>query len=330
MMVLPFVFIPFIVNFPVGLVIYWVTTNLWTVGQGLDHAAADAEDARRRRSARRGRRRRTRAQRRRRRRSRDGAEPTPKPRGTGRRAGSSGRRRRRAAMTEELARSRRPARPSARRSGRRCASSSGCIRGSTRRAVRFQVVSEGERGLLGVGYAPARVVATVAADAVAGRRRPPATTRASSPPTCASSLERITAGDRRPLPRSTSTRTTRRSPPRAPARDLGLLIGRHGQTIDAIQYLANAIVCARRRRRAQGRGRRRGRLPRPAARRRSRRWRCAAPSEALADRRAVELEPMTAVERKIVHLRLKDVRRRRDGERGHRAEPLRRRHRPRG
>src|SRR5262245_33960884 len=28
-------------------------------------------------------------------------------------------------------------------------------------AVRFQVVSEGERGLLGVGYAPARVVAQV-------------------------------------------------------------------------------------------------------------------------------------------------------------------------
>src|SRR5215216_1330759 len=28
-------------------------------------------------------------------------------------------------------------------------------------AVRFQVVSEGERGLLGVGYAPARVIATM-------------------------------------------------------------------------------------------------------------------------------------------------------------------------
>ena len=27
--------IPVIVRFPVGLVIYWVTTNLWTVGQGL-------------------------------------------------------------------------------------------------------------------------------------------------------------------------------------------------------------------------------------------------------------------------------------------------------
>jgi YidC/Oxa1 family membrane protein insertase len=32
---LPFVFAFFIVNFPVGLMLYWVTTNLWTVGQGL-------------------------------------------------------------------------------------------------------------------------------------------------------------------------------------------------------------------------------------------------------------------------------------------------------
>ncbi|MER3409810.1 MAG: hypothetical protein C4306_06870 [Thermoleophilia bacterium] len=35
MLALPFVFIPFIVNFKAGLVLYWVTTNLWTVGQGL-------------------------------------------------------------------------------------------------------------------------------------------------------------------------------------------------------------------------------------------------------------------------------------------------------
>ena len=35
MMILPVAFVPVIVNFPVGLVIYWVTTNLWTVGQGL-------------------------------------------------------------------------------------------------------------------------------------------------------------------------------------------------------------------------------------------------------------------------------------------------------
>ena len=35
MMVLPVAFVPVLVNFPVGLVVYWVTTNLWTVGQGV-------------------------------------------------------------------------------------------------------------------------------------------------------------------------------------------------------------------------------------------------------------------------------------------------------
>ena len=35
MMVIPLVFITVVARFPTGLVIYWVTTNLWTVGQGL-------------------------------------------------------------------------------------------------------------------------------------------------------------------------------------------------------------------------------------------------------------------------------------------------------
>jgi YidC/Oxa1 family membrane protein insertase len=35
MMVLPFVILPFILRFPTGLVLYWATTNLWTVGQGV-------------------------------------------------------------------------------------------------------------------------------------------------------------------------------------------------------------------------------------------------------------------------------------------------------
>jgi YidC/Oxa1 family membrane protein insertase len=34
-MALPFFFVLFIVRFPMGLMLYWVTTNLWTVGQGL-------------------------------------------------------------------------------------------------------------------------------------------------------------------------------------------------------------------------------------------------------------------------------------------------------
>jgi YidC/Oxa1 family membrane protein insertase len=35
LMALPIVFIPFILSFPSGLMIYWLTTNLWTTGQGL-------------------------------------------------------------------------------------------------------------------------------------------------------------------------------------------------------------------------------------------------------------------------------------------------------
>jgi YidC/Oxa1 family membrane protein insertase len=34
-MVLPVAFLPFILSFPSGLMIYWLTTNLWTTGQGL-------------------------------------------------------------------------------------------------------------------------------------------------------------------------------------------------------------------------------------------------------------------------------------------------------
>jgi YidC/Oxa1 family membrane protein insertase len=35
MMGLPVIFVSFIIRFPTGLLLYWVTTNLWTVGQGL-------------------------------------------------------------------------------------------------------------------------------------------------------------------------------------------------------------------------------------------------------------------------------------------------------
>jgi spoIIIJ-associated protein len=83
-----------------------------------------------------------------------------------------------------------------------------------------------------------------------------------------------------------------------------MLIGRHGQTIDAIQYLANAILY-----RAHDGHRR---VVVDAAGYRARRQ---AALDAIATRAAerasatgqrVELEPMTAVERRIVHERLKD------------------------
>ncbi|HUJ93264.1 MAG TPA: RNA-binding cell elongation regulator Jag/EloR, partial [Gaiellaceae bacterium] len=87
--------------------------------------------------------------------------------------------------------------------------------------------------------------------------------------------------------------------------DVGLLIGRHGQTIDAVQYLLNAAA-----HRAQGderkdvvvdaagyRERRRATLESLAVR---------TAQEVIATGRPVDLEPMTAVERKVVHLRLQD------------------------
>src|SRR4051812_11615518 len=35
MFALPFVFVVFIINFPAGLIVYWITTNVWTIGQQL-------------------------------------------------------------------------------------------------------------------------------------------------------------------------------------------------------------------------------------------------------------------------------------------------------
>jgi spoIIIJ-associated protein len=166
-------------------------------------------------------------------------------------------------------------------------------------AVRFQVVSEGERGLLGVGYAPARVVALVDEEATQASTDGDSELAAD----VRDLLERITAGIgvrcRIDILEDAETITAVCS-----GSNLGLLIGKHGQTIDAIQYLANAIVWRSRPNdrkevvvdAAGYRERRRAALESLAVR---------SAEEALATHSAVELEPMTAVERKTVHLRLK-------------------------
>jgi len=172
--------------------------------------------------------------------------------------------------------------------------------GLDKAAVRFQVVSEGERGLLGVGYSPARVVALVEADA-AERSTDGDSDLATE---VRDLLERITAGIgvrcRIDIDEDDETIVASCS-----GSNLGLLIGKHGQTIDAIQYLANAIVWRSRpddRKdvvvdAAGYRERRRTALEALALR---------SAEEALATHSAVELEPMTAVERKTVHVRLKE------------------------
>jgi spoIIIJ-associated protein len=172
-------------------------------------------------------------------------------------------------------------------------------------SVQFQVVSEGERGLLGVGYSPARVIATVDSDVAS------LAADASSPveeselaASVRELLERIVReiGIHARLVIEEGEETLIAS---FSGRDLGLLIGKHGQTIDAIQYLANAIVY-------RGQTEDRKAIVVDAAGYRERRK---ASLDTLAVRSAeraaqsgqrVELEPMTAVERKVVHLRLKD------------------------
>jgi spoIIIJ-associated protein len=172
--------------------------------------------------------------------------------------------------------------------------------GLDKSSVRFAVVSEGERGLLGVGYAPAKVIASV--ESVANTA--PVEEEPGSPAALLRELvERIAVSLGAPvavaIEEDDETLTARLSGP-----DLGLVIGKHGQTIDAIQYLANAIVWRGREDRktvvvdaAGYRDRRRASLEQLADR---------AAGEARAARKDVFLEPMSAVERKIVHLHLQD------------------------
>ena len=167
-------------------------------------------------------------------------------------------------------------------------------------AVRFGVVTEGERGLLGVGYAPARVIAHLPADAA----EPAALDESDLATEVRLLVLRIVAAlgiDGRVGVREDDETITAT----CSGADVALLIGRHGQTIDAVQYLLNAIS-----HRAYGDGRKEVIVDAAGYRERRRET-----LETLAVRTAqqvrlhgerVELDPMTAVERKVVHLKLKE------------------------
>jgi spoIIIJ-associated protein len=177
--------------------------------------------------------------------------------------------------------------------------------GLARDAVSFQVITEGQRGLLGVGTSPARVAATF--DPASAPPPPPA----EKPPRDEGDLAalvrdlleeiahalgadcRVDVEDRGETIAATLS-----------GGDVAVLIGKHGKTIDAIQYLAGAAVAT-----AGGsdaprvvvdaagyRDRREARLVDLAER---------SASQVLRTGGTIRLEPMTAVERKIVHLHLK-------------------------
>ncbi len=177
--------------------------------------------------------------------------------------------------------------------------------GLDRESVKFQVVEEGERGLLGVGYTPARVIATGSApeDEPAGPdtshpREDESELAARTRALVEAVVSAIGVGARVEVAESADELLVT-----CTGGDLGMLIGKHGQTIDALQYVANA---------AGYRSGERKSVTIDAAGYRERR-RVTLESIALraADRAArgerVELDPMTAVERKVVHERLKDV-----------------------
>jgi spoIIIJ-associated protein len=173
------------------------------------------------------------------------------------------------------------------------------VPGLDRESVQFQVVSEGERGLLGVGFTPARVIATAEQEDGTEPQPGAETETAAGPQEIVERIARAIGADVSVSARESDGVVT----VTCSGTDVALFIGKHGQTIDAVQYLANAIA------RAEGRDHD---VVVDAAGYRARRT---ATLEGIARRtaqrvtatgRRAELEPMTPVERKIVHEALKD------------------------
>jgi spoIIIJ-associated protein len=172
--------------------------------------------------------------------------------------------------------------------------------GLDKAAVHFEVVTEGERGLLGVGYAPARVVAHLPAEAAAAIELDESELATEARLLLTRVVDALGVDGRVDVREDDGSITLTCS-----GADVALLIGRHGQTIDAVQYLMNAIS-----HRAHGDERKEVIVDAAGYRDRRR-----VTLESLAVRTAqqvttsgerVELDPMTAVERKVVHLKLKE------------------------
>jgi spoIIIJ-associated protein len=167
-------------------------------------------------------------------------------------------------------------------------------------AVHFEVVTEGERGLLGVGYAPARVVAHLPADAVDAIELDESEPATEARLLLARVVDALGVDGRVDVREDDDAITLTCS-----GADVALLIGRHGQTIDAVQYLLNAIshrTCGDERKEvivdaAGYRERRRVTLESLAVR---------TAQQVTTSGERIELDPMTAVERKVVHLKLKE------------------------
>jgi spoIIIJ-associated protein len=169
--------------------------------------------------------------------------------------------------------------------------------GATEEEVEIQVLSQGGRRLLGLGAQEARVRVT---------RRPPL----EEDKVARESLEGLLLGmgiqaqvslrrEESPLPEGDSSLVLDVTGP-----DLGILIGRRGETLQALQYMTRLIACRRLQRWAnivvdvEGYKKRREQALTALAHRMAER--------AILLGQAVSLEPMPPHERRIIHLALRD------------------------
>ncbi|MHB0866905.1 MAG: RNA-binding cell elongation regulator Jag/EloR [Thermoleophilia bacterium] len=179
------------------------------------------------------------------------------------------------------------------------------------------VISEGSKGFLGMGSSMAKVEVRLPGDAPDAPEAAAVTETASSPEEAAAMAE-ASAEARERLTEllekvivalgiegeAIISETTDELIGKIDGPDLGLFIGRHGQTMDSVQYLANVIVY-----------RQLGERKRIVIDAEDYRERRAETLQALADRGAAEilkgksryeLKPMSASERRIVHMHLQD------------------------
>jgi spoIIIJ-associated protein len=179
--------------------------------------------------------------------------------------------------------------------------------GLDRDLVSFEVVTEGERGLLGVGTSPARVLARFDP----GEQSSPAPGQevAEDMGDAALIVREVLEEIARSLGADCRVELVDAGAEIAASLtgpDVAVLIGKRGKTIDSIQYLVRAAVTS-----AGGasaphvvvdaggyRERRQSRLVQLAER---------SASQVLRSGTTVRLEPMSSAERKIVHMHLKDT-----------------------
>jgi spoIIIJ-associated protein len=121
--------------------------------------------------------------------------------------------------------------------------------GKTREEVDISVLSEGSRGILGIGSEDARILVSPHEPIVVSRPKPPALSDDEVVETAREVLETLLAGMRvqaevevKPAPSSASDEGFAAVLDVIGAEDVGILIGRRGETLASLQFMVTLIV----------------------------------------------------------------------------------------